>query len=84
MILKTIFSNTKFSISYVLIIKIMILRIIFSGTEFSNINFYVNSINAAIVIIKSLMKLDFYNFTFLIIRGALIKIIKKALFYLYS
>ena len=39
---------------------------------------------AAVVIMMSLTRLDFYNFTFSITRGALTKIIKKASSYLYS
>ena len=62
----------------------MILKIVFPGIEFPKISFYVNSMNVIIVIIKPLTKLDFYDFTFLIIRGALIKIIKKASSYSYS
>ena len=55
----------------------MILKIVFSSIEFSNINFYINSMNIIIVIMKSLTKLDFYNFTFSIIKDTLIKIIIK-------
>ena len=61
----------------------MILKTIFPNIEFSDINFYVNSMNVIIIIIRPLTRLNFYDFTFLIIRDALIKIIKKALFYLY-
>ena len=39
--------------------------------------------NVVVIIIISLTRLDFYDFTFSIIRIALIKIIKKTSFYLY-
>ena len=61
----------------------MILKIIFSSIEFLDIDFYINSINVTIIIMMSLMKLNFYNFTFLIIKDVLIKIIKKTSFCLY-
>ena len=62
----------------------MISKTIISSIKFLNIDFYINSINIAIIIIIFLTKLNFYDFMFLIIRDALIKIIKKILFYLYS
>ena len=45
---------------------------------------YVNSINVAAIIMISLTKLNFYNFTFSITRGALAEVIKKTSSYLYS
>ena len=62
----------------------MILKTIISSIEFFNIDFYINSMNIIIIIMIFLTRLNFYNFIFLIIKNALIKIIKKTLFYLYS
>ena len=49
-----------------------------------DIDFYVSSINVVIIIMISLTTLNFHDFTFLIIKSALIKVIKKTSFYLYS
>ena len=84
MILEIIFSGIEFLISYVSTIKIIISKIVFSDIKFSDISFYINSMNIAIIIMRSLIKLNFYDFTFLITKDVLIKIIKKALFCLYS
>ena len=62
----------------------MISKTIISKIAFFNIDFYINLINVVIVIIIFLTRLDFYNFTFLIIKDASAKIIKKTSFYLYS
>ena len=62
----------------------MISETIVSGTAFSDIDFCVSSVNAAVTIMIPLARLDFHNFTFSITRGALTKIIKKASSYSYS
>ena len=62
----------------------MILKTIISEIAFSDINFYVSSMNVVIVIIKPLTRFNFHNFIFLIIKNVLIKIIKKTSSYLYS
>ena len=55
-----------------------------SETIIFDIGFGVILINAIIIIMISFARLDFHDFIFLIIRGALAKIVKKASFYLYS
>ena len=57
----------------------MILEIVIS-----DIDFYISSMNVVVVIIISLTRLNFYNFIFSIAKNALIKIIKKTSFCLYS
>ena len=54
-----------------------------SETIISDIDFYVISMNVVIVIMISLTRLDFHDFTFSIIRNASAKVVKKTSFYLY-
>ena len=50
----------------------------------SDIDFYVSSMNVDVIIVISLTRFNFYNFTLLIIKDTLAEIVKKASFYLYS
>ena len=62
----------------------MILKTIISEIAFFDIGFCVSFVNVVVIIMRPLTRLNFHDFTFLIIRNALTKIVKKASFYLYS
>ena len=62
----------------------MISETVISRTAFFDIDFYVSFVNAVVIIMIFLTRLNFHDFTFSIIRDALTKIIRKASSCLYS
>ena len=65
-------------------INVSIITTLISKIIIFDIDFYVISINAIVIIMISFTRLDFHDFTFSITRNASTKIVKKASFCLYS